>query len=316
MDDLVDATDGDWATDTELRTVNGVRELRTEVEATMLGSEKPKASQLSDVWIGPTPLYIRFPKLFSIEKSKDCVVADRLFMMDGWVCGQWDWTRNPTGSEEVGELRNLLQLCLEVQITTEDDRVDWKGDDLNVFTVKGIKEHMSVNTYEAPEFVLGWSRLVPKKVTFVAWRAALTRLPTFDALEKRNIPVVSNICPFCGEIEESVEHIFILCGVAQSVWCVLAQWCKVPNLFLFCFLDILNAYKFLRLSKAKAEVFQGVCLIATWCLWKKRNDIVHNGTPVSISSLVEEVKVLGYLWIKNRGKKKGLIWKVWSRFNV
>ncbi|XP_076957792.1 uncharacterized protein LOC143633360 [Bidens hawaiensis] len=119
--------------------------------------------------------------------------------MDGWVCGQWD---------------------------------------LNIFTVKGIKEQMSVNTYDAPDFVLDWSRLVPKKVSFVAWSAALARLPTFDALEKRNIPVVSNLCPFCGEIEESVEHIFISCGVAQSVWCVLAQWCKVPNLSLFCFLGL------------------------------------------------------------------------------
>ncbi|XP_076949711.1 uncharacterized protein LOC143622462 [Bidens hawaiensis] len=131
-----------------------------------------------------------------------------------------------------------------------------------------------LNSYVAPDYNFEWNRLVPKKVSFVAWRALLGRLPTFDALVRRNIAVASNMCPFCGEVEETVEHVFISCGLAQSMWSVLAQWCK--------------------------------------CLWKKRNAMVHRGTPTQISSLVEEIKVLGFLWIEHWGRNKGLTWEDWS----
>ncbi|XP_076945887.1 uncharacterized protein LOC143617114 [Bidens hawaiensis] len=264
-----------------------------------------------DWWLGPVPLYSRFPKLFLIEKRKDCVVADKLFMVDGWVCGRWDWTRDPTVGEEVEEFRELLQLCLEVKINSRKDKIVWKVGDMEEFSVKSIKEWISANTYTASEVDFVWNRLVPKKVSFVAWRAALARLPTFDALEKRNIPVVSKFCPFCGDFEESVEHIFVSCGLVQALWSMLTQWCRVSDLFLFSFHDVLNAHKFLGVSKVKAMVFQAVCLAATWCIWKKRNDLVHNGSSVSLPGLAEEVKVVSYLWIKNRGKKRDLTWEDW-----
>ncbi|XP_076939627.1 uncharacterized protein LOC143608493 [Bidens hawaiensis] len=148
-----------------------------------------------------------------------CVVADRLFMLDGWICGKWDWSREPMGSDELEEFQGLLCLCKDVRIGA--DKVVWGRDSLDGFSVRNIKDLVFVNTYTAPTFVFEWNCLVPKKVV-LWWRSALARLPTFDALVKRNILVNSKMCPFCGDIEESVEHIFISCGLAQSLWSVIS----------------------------------------------------------------------------------------------
>ncbi|XP_076899082.1 uncharacterized protein LOC143552848 [Bidens hawaiensis] len=198
----------------------------------------------------------------------------------------------------------------------KDDRVVWLGDKVGGFSVRDIKLKIVANVYTEPEFVFDWNRLVPRKVSFVAWRAVLDRLPTFVALAKRNIPVRSNLCPVCDELEASVEHIFISCGLAQSLWCVISQWCKMPDFFLFSFRDLLEVHKYLRLSSIKANILQAVCLIATWCLWKKRNDLVHSGVPIQLPGLVQEIKVLGFLWVKNRGKMTSLTWENWCRFKV
>ena len=44
--------------------------------------------------------------------------------------------------------------------------------------------------------------------------------------------------------------------------------------------------------------------------------MVSNGTPPSIHRLIDDVKSLGFLWIKNRAKINSLDWEKWFCFNV
>ncbi|XP_076924741.1 uncharacterized protein LOC143587302 [Bidens hawaiensis] len=237
-------------------------------------------------------------------------------MLDGWICGRWEWSREPVGIAETEELKDLLQLCQGVLIGSGQDVVVWACNPTGVFSVGSVKDRFLANSYVAPNYVFEWNKLVPKKVSFVAWRAVLDRLPTFDTLAKRNISVRSLLCPICGELEESVEYVFVSCGLAQCMWSLVSQWCKTPVFFLFSFRVILELHKFSKFPKDKARVFHAVCLIAIWSLWKRRNALVHKGSPIHLVSLVEEIKVLGFLWIKNRWKRRCLIWKDWYRFTV
>ncbi|KAJ0545158.1 putative reverse transcriptase zinc-binding domain-containing protein [Helianthus annuus] len=52
---------------------------------------------------------------------------------------------------------------------------------------------------------------VPSKCNIFLWRANLDRIPTRQALAKRNIWLESEVCAFCGEATESVDHIFTGC---------------------------------------------------------------------------------------------------------
>ncbi|XP_076916444.1 uncharacterized protein LOC143576173 [Bidens hawaiensis] len=133
-----------------------------------------------------------------------------------------------------------------------------------------------------PVSVFKWNNWIPIKVGFVTWRAVLNRLPTFQALARRSIPVSSTECPICGREEESVDHILFLCEEAQAVWCLISQWCKIPPLYAFSVQDLVELHRYMSAPKNKAKAFHAICLITIWCLWKKRNDLVHNGATVHV----------------------------------
>ncbi|XP_076936944.1 uncharacterized protein LOC143604309 [Bidens hawaiensis] len=142
----------------------------------------------------------------------------------------------------------------------------------------------------------------------------MDRVPVLSLLTKRNIRVDSMDCPACGLMEETTEHIFVSCGLAQSVWLVISTWCKVPQLFAFSVCDIVESYKYSKFSKRKAKAFHAVCLVTLWCLWKARKDMVHNGSIVTVGNVVEEVKALSYLWVKNRSSGSSLSRSDWEKF--
>ncbi|XP_076896664.1 uncharacterized protein LOC143549701 [Bidens hawaiensis] len=116
--------------------------------------------------------------------------------------------------------------------------------------------------------------------------------------------VSSTECPICDRDEESADHILFLCEEAQAVWCLISQWCKVPPIYAFSVQDLVELHRYMSVPKVKAKAFHAICLITMWCLWKKQNDMVHNGAPVHVQGLYEEIKSLSYLWIKHRSKKE------------
>ncbi|XP_076940152.1 uncharacterized protein LOC143609226 [Bidens hawaiensis] len=143
----------------------------------------------------------------------------------------------------------------------------------------------------------------------LAWRAELDRVPVLTSLAKRNIRIVSVDCPACGVMEETAEHVFITCGLAQAVWQAITIWCKVPPIFTFNIRDILELHKYSKFPKRKANSFYAVCLVSLWCLWKARNDMVFNGMAITVDSVVSEIKGLSYLWVKNRSGVSQLSWE-------
>ncbi|XP_076952101.1 uncharacterized protein LOC143625697 [Bidens hawaiensis] len=117
-----------------------------------------------------------------------------------------------------------------------------------------------------PGYVFDWNGLFPKKVVFVAWRVVPGRLPTSDTLKKRYIPVSSTLCPICGEVEETVEHVLVSCGIVQTLWSLISLWCKTPDFIIFCVRDLVELHKFFSFRKEKANLFNAICLVVVWCL--------------------------------------------------
>ncbi|XP_076921709.1 uncharacterized protein LOC143583229 [Bidens hawaiensis] len=176
-----------------------------------------------DMWVNDYPLCNRFPNLFSIEKSKWCVVADRLYMIDGVICRRWDWQRDPTSLPYFEEFRGLLSICKHVIIRPGKDKSIWCGDHSGEFSVRSLKGLLLEMSLSRPDNVFEWNNWLPKKVGFVAWRVVLNRLPTMEALAKRNILVSSLDCSICGKRMETVDHVFISCDFSQAVWCLISQ---------------------------------------------------------------------------------------------
>ncbi|XP_076931459.1 uncharacterized protein LOC143596613 [Bidens hawaiensis] len=137
-------------------------------------------------------------------------------MVDGVICSTWGWSRAPGSIAEVEELRQLLVLCHSVVLNPGEDILTWSVDVDEAFSFKSLKNSLAAAGGSALDYSFAWNNWVPRKVNVVAWRAELERLPTFVSLAARNLAVTSNFCPFCGEVEETAEHLFVSCRLAQD----------------------------------------------------------------------------------------------------
>ncbi|XP_076949509.1 uncharacterized protein LOC143622182 [Bidens hawaiensis] len=208
-----------------------------------------------DYWIGQDLLCKKFPLLFALERNKGCTVAKKLVMMDDVICSTWSWVRDPRSVREVEELRGLLQLCKDVVLVDGDDSVKWVSDVSSNFSVASLKEKIEMARISSPVYMMRWNNWVPSKVGLLAWSAELDRLPVLTLLARRNVGVGSLDCPACGELEETVEHIFVSCGLAQSVWQAISIWCNVPQVFAFSVHDLLELYKFTSFRRERKRRF-------------------------------------------------------------
>ncbi|KAJ0857205.1 hypothetical protein HanRHA438_Chr13g0587321 [Helianthus annuus] len=54
-------------------------------------------------------------------------------------------------------------------------------------------------------------------------------------MSTRNVNVDSTLCKWCGEYEETSDHLFSVCYVSTVVWQAISTWCDVPLIFHFRF---------------------------------------------------------------------------------
>ncbi|KAM0025257.1 hypothetical protein Hdeb2414_s0021g00572411 [Helianthus debilis subsp. tardiflorus] len=64
------------------------------------------------------------------------------------------------------------------------------------------------------------------------------------------------------------------------MWQVISTWCEVRSIYAFTLRDIRDLHEFIHGSKKKRKAFHVVVLIALWCLWRLRNDMVFNRKSV------------------------------------
>nr|XP_043618954.1 uncharacterized protein LOC122590843 [Erigeron canadensis] len=148
------------------------------------------------------------------------------------------------------------------------DKWEWILNGSKVFLVSDIKSHLANHRFSHSGYVFKWNNWVPRKVSILSWRAPLDRILVCTALTRRNITVASISCPICGFGEESVDHIFIDCGFAHSIWAAISQWCNIPPIFAFSFKDLLDIHVYMRGSVSLKKAFYGVVLVAIWCIWR------------------------------------------------
>ncbi|XP_035839068.1 uncharacterized protein LOC118486612 [Helianthus annuus] len=227
-----------------------------------------------DCWLEPDPLYICFLELFKLEKQ--CVVADEVVTGSFGSSFQlnWNWSCSQFNVVESDQLQQLISLLDCVNLQVGRDYWCWNYDPSGCFSVSGLKSLLGSANRERPNRVFEWNNWVPKKVAIMAWRSEMEKLPTKCALSARNIPVQDLRCLLCNEYDESSEHLFVSCHFTQIIW---------QN-------------------------------IASWGIWRMRNEVIfRQGSPNTVKVL-EEIKAMAYLWVKNRSKEAQFSWDDWCRF--
>ncbi|XP_035832065.1 uncharacterized protein LOC118481070 [Helianthus annuus] len=142
----------------------------------------------------------------------------------------------------------------------------------------------------------------------------MNRIPTKDALVRRNISVESDLCVFCHEDLESVDHLFTACVTAHRVWCRFSEWVKIPPIFAFSLTDLTDLHKGINGDKKTKEIVQGLITVTCWCLWKARNAKIFSDGSGNVDEIFGEVKSLSFLWLKSRSSFSNLSWREWYSF--
>nr|GEY15121.1 cysteine-rich receptor-like protein kinase [Tanacetum cinerariifolium] len=103
-------------------------------------------------------------------------------------------------------------------------------DDSRLFTVKGMRKHITNLSHTSVAQPFRWNKALPIKINVFPWRASQARLLTRSNLDKRDIDLNSTCCPVCDDGIETEEHLFISCIVAKETWLKLFKWWKIHTI--------------------------------------------------------------------------------------
>jgi len=123
-----------------------------------------------------------------------------------------------------------------------------------------------------------WKAKSMPKIKFFAWLLLVGRLNTRDVLRRRNKHLEEGYnCVMCqDQVLESSLHLFFECSSAAARWFALGiQWNTQP--------DICDMLCNQRLTAGR-PFFMDFFMIATWTIWKERNDFIFNYKAPSIGS--------------------------------
>ncbi|KAL5549925.1 hypothetical protein UlMin_000101 [Ulmus minor] len=116
-----------------------------------------------------------------------------------------------------------------------------------------------------------WTLKLPPKIKKFLWRSCLNALPTKDNLVKRGIKTLQS-CPRCGEVQESVLHVFFECIYARSLWEDSIFHTQVLSAQSSSYIDRVSLIH----AKNAKEDFELFCVIL-WAIWNDMNNLAHNG---------------------------------------
>jgi hypothetical protein len=274
-----------------------------------------------DMWLGEAPLYLMFPRLFSLSTQKEAKVGDMVGVHGGVAVWNMIWRRHPF-LWEVNLIDNLMALLEGVILGTEEDRWEWLPEESGLFTVKSSYTVLELIyllvielcPLEEGVFSLIWKSPAPSKVVAFSWSLLLDRIPTRENLAIRNIlePDSLLLCVLCDRHVESSTHLFLHCDVSALIWRGVLNWLEFnfitpPNIF--------NHFKCWNGEANSKRIKKGVWLIwhaTIWSIWRERNERIFNNQTKGVDEIVDDIKAVSWFWALSRLKIASFLFYEWT----
>ncbi|KAJ0527213.1 putative reverse transcriptase zinc-binding domain-containing protein [Helianthus annuus] len=147
----------------------------------------------------------------------DVRISERVSNGSGQVSLLWKWKRPPAQGSEREELHQLNSLLESVTVTDRSDRWIWIGEGEEVFSIAAVKKTILKGRGSSTGSNFKWCKWVPVKCNVFAWRAVINRIPTVEALRRRNINIQNSICLFC--MKEKMRYVISLQVALRPTFC-------------------------------------------------------------------------------------------------
>ncbi|GKC38493.1 RNA-directed DNA polymerase, eukaryota, partial [Tanacetum coccineum] len=262
-----------------------------------------------DIWVGETPLFTRYNRLYHLDQDKDCLIIDRI-NNGQW---SWNWSRTNLGVRNLAYLCDMLNEIGQLNIDVNEDTCTWSLGPNGTFTVKDARYRIDQNILPTLAHTTTWDKSIPRKVNVFMWRLSLDRLPHRLNLSSRGMDIPAISCPSCNANVESANHVFFECDIATDMWKLVFRWCDIP-LFQASSWDSFNDWIISwHASKEKKHRFYVITTSVLWWLWRYRNSVTFNSQPLRKSDLFDNVRFSSFSWLHNRDHMK-LSWNDWLMY--
>lgn len=141
-----------------------------------------------------------------------------------------------------------------------------------------------------------WGCAAPSCVRFFGWLLVQRRVHMRDVLLRKTIVTAEEaVCPICGAVLETADHMIFVCPFARAFW--RSVGIEVAG----------RGYHVGALQDLDVRVVAGnaatapFILLCCWQLWKHRNAVVFRAEPPSLARLLGSCREDAALW---RGRLK------------
>jgi len=137
-------------------------------------------------------------------------------------------------------------------------------------------------------------------VSILAWQLLRDRLPTKNNLLRRGViqPAATYCVVGCGN-DETAIHMFLYCDTFGALWQHVRKWLGVSRADMYTVHD--HFFQFTNVlgpSRTRRSFMQLLWLLCVWILWNERNNRLFNNVQMTMTELLEKVKLYSLWWLK------------------
>ncbi|GJR93502.1 RNA-directed DNA polymerase, eukaryota [Tanacetum coccineum] len=248
-----------------------------------------------EVHIGDQQLSCLFPRIFALEKDKDCSVAAKLQ-------GAFDLSlrRQVRGGVESQQLIQLQELISTSILANAEDRWVWDLNGSGSFRVSDVRNLLDEFFLPKDEIATRWIKFIPIKVNVFAWKVSLDRLPTRLNLIHRGVHVPSLLCPICSVSSEDTSHLLFSCPMASDVARLVCRWWDLVWTPLGSYSDWLSWFKSIRLGSNLKAMLEGVFYVSWWCIWNYMNQLLFATHKPRKDVIFDDIVARSFTWCNAR----------------
>ena len=144
-------------------------------------------------------------------------------------------------------------------------------------------------TAPQPRMLQIWKNFIPPRFSFVVWLACRRRLATRDTLHFLELDDTS--CVFCGDADETRDHLFFSCSFTREVWRCIRGWLDIHRLMT----TIESSLKWIKKDFRGAGTKPKMILLAfcstVYEIWRARNARVFEDVTCTPDDIVARVKL-------------------------
>jgi hypothetical protein len=241
------------------------------------------------------------PRLYSFARNRNISVAK--FLQSEDILEQFNLPLSAEAFQELQDLQTIIQ-GIQVQSNKADCwQYIWGS---NRYSSKQFYNLPFKNIRPPPPFLWIWQSRCSNKLRTFSWLLLMDRLNTRNLLRRRNFHIEGNNfnCVLCnGNIEETAFHLFFSCTFSKSCWqAININWRD-------------NLHFFPMMKKARQDFqhwfFMEVFIIATWHIWKQRNNLIFEGKRPTVqgwfTNFIDEARLQAHR-IKEDKRQAFLSW--------